>query len=217
MIGKGVLKPSYTQRPAFFAGILGMMAALAGTFLAMGFVGTKEAIALRLQEDLQRSLAQVLPLERYDNDPSQQPLLLPLDSGVSLTVYRGFAGAAPRGYAFEVQEPGYSGVIRVLLGLTEAGEILGVRVLSHTETPGLGDKIEAAKDDWILGFNGRSLESLPEAQWAVKKDGGQFDQFSGATITPRAVVRAVKRGLLMHRANQGALAAPLKEQPEDTL
>jgi electron transport complex protein RnfG len=75
------------------------------------------------------------------------------------------------------------------------GTLLGVRVISHSETPGLGDKIETAKSDWILGFSGRSLNDPPPEQWEVKKDGGVFDQFTGATITPRSLIRAVKGGL----------------------
>jgi len=81
------------------------------------------------------------------------------------------------------------------MGIKANGEILGVRVLSHAETPGLGDKIEAEKDDWIYSFDGLSLKRFSTEKWQVKKDGGAFDQFSGATITPRAVVKAVKQGL----------------------
>jgi len=79
---------------------------------------------------------------------------------------------------------GYAGPIALILGLDIQGKILGVRVLAHTETPGLGDRIEIQRDDWILSFNGRSLGNPPAERWAVKKDGGDFDQFSGATITP---------------------------------
>lgn len=213
--GKGVAKPSYTQRPAFFAGILGMMAALAGTLLAMGFVGTADAIQQRLKEDLQRSLAQVLPAGLYDNDPSADRLRLPLDDGGALEVYRATHEGTPVAAAFEVAEEGYSGPIRLVMGVDSAGEILGVRVISHTETPGLGDNIERAKSDWILGFNGFSLDNLADKEWAVKKDGGRFDQFSGATITPRAVVRAIKRGLQLQRRLQPQLAAAVPTTAEE--
>ena len=90
----------------------------------------------------------------------------------------------------------------MIMGVDRDGNILGVRVLSHKETPGLGDKIEAAKSDWILNFTGRSLDNLTSAQWAVKKDGGVFDQFAGATITPRAVVGAVRDGLELFAARR---------------
>ncbi len=206
MIGKGRLKPSYTQRPAFFAGVLGMMAAISGTLLAMGFAGTEEPIRQRLLEDLQASLSQVLPAEMHDNDPSRTRVELQLSEAESLSFYLATLANEPVAAAFEVAEEGYSGLIRIVMGVGLDGQVLGVRVLSHTETPGLGDKIEIAKDDWIESFNGMSLEGEDDRRWAVSKDGGQFDQFSGATITPRAVVKAVKKGLLLHRDNQPAFA-----------
>jgi electron transport complex protein RnfG len=93
------------------------------------------------------------------------------------------------------------------MGIDKKGEILGVRVISHTETPGLGDKIEISKSKWILSFNGKSLDNVGFEKWAVKKDNGIFDQFSGATITPRKVVLAIRRGLEFYRANQATLLA----------
>ena len=97
------------------------------------------------------------------------------------------------------------------------GEILGTRVLAHAETPGLGDKIEATRDDWILAFNGRSLDDPAPERWAVNKDGGSFDQFTGATITPRAVVKAVKEGLEFFQSNRDALlaSAVIQQTPDD--
>ena len=116
------------------------------------------------------------------------------------------------GLAFEMSGPGYSGLIHVLLGIAPDGTLLGVRVRSHTETPGLGDKIELAKDDWILGFTGKSLRDPAPENWKVKRDGGVFDQFSGATITPRAVVRTITRGLTFFDRNKAALTAPLPQK-----
>ena len=107
--------------------------------------------------------------------------------------------------AYEVFGYGYGGEIAVILGVEASGQLLGVRVLSHAETPGLGDKIEEKKSNWILAFTGLSLANPPPAHWAVKKDGGKFDQFSGATISPRAVVRAVKTGLKFFEANKAKL------------
>jgi electron transport complex protein RnfG len=103
---------------------------------------------------------------------------------------------------------GYSGAINMIMGVDRDGNILGVRVLSHKETPGLGDKIEAGKSAWILDFVGRSLDNLTPAQWAVKKDGGVFDQFAGATITPRKSVQAIHRGLELFKAHQAQLINP---------
>ncbi|MFO7580974.1 RnfABCDGE type electron transport complex subunit G [Guyparkeria sp.] len=94
-----------------------------------------------------------------------------------------------------VTHRGYSGDIRLLVGVEASGEVKGVRVLEQNETPGLGDKIKAEKTDWIRGFTGRSLGNPAPEGWAVKKDGGVFDQFTGATISPRAVVEAVESAL----------------------
>ena len=100
---------------------------------------------------------------------------------------------------------GYAGPISIVIGLSRDGDILGVRVISHVETPGLGDKIEITKSKWVLSFDGKSLDNLTLEQWAVKKDGGVFDQFAGATITPRKVVQAIRRGLEFYRAHQAEL------------
>jgi electron transport complex protein RnfG len=109
------------------------------------------------------------------------------------------------GVAVEVSRKGYSGEIKVLLGIDENGKLLGVRVLKHTETPGLGDKIEVGRSDWITRFTGKSLGDPPDAQWAVRKDGGPFDQFAGATITPRALVNAIRDGLRLFAARRKTL------------
>jgi electron transport complex protein RnfG len=92
-----------------------------------------------------------------------------------------------------------------MMGIAADGKLLGVRVLAHKETPGLGDKIEVKKGDWILRFDGLSLGDPPPERWLVKKDGGQFDQFAGATITPRAVVLAIRGGLDFFAANKAKL------------
>ena len=104
------------------------------------------------------------------------------------------------GYALDTVAPdGYSGAIRMVVGTDAKGAISAVRVLTHKETPGLGDKIELKKSNWIDSFVGRTLNAENEASWAVKKDGGEFDAFTGATITPRAVVKAVKNLLLLQQ------------------
>jgi electron transport complex protein RnfG len=100
---------------------------------------------------------------------------------------------------------GYSGTIRLLVGIDATGAVTGVRVLAHAETPGLGDKVDVRVSDWILGFNGRSLQNPDTSGWRVRKDGGDFDQFVGATITPRAVVGAVHDALQFFAANRDAL------------
>ncbi|WP_018872822.1 electron transport complex subunit RsxG [Thioalkalivibrio sp. ALJ16] len=120
---------------------------------------------------------------------------------------------AVMGIVFSAVAPdGYSGNIHLLVGVDRNGELLGVRVSSHRETPGLGDAIEAERSSWIHAFDGRSLGDPPPDQWAVRRDGGVFDQFTGATITPRAVVRAVRRTLEYFDEHRDDL---LSATPED--
>ena len=106
---------------------------------------------------------------------------------------------------------GYSGDIRTLVGVRSDGSVAGVRVVAHKETPGLGDKVDLRKSPWILGFNDRSLDNPALSQWSVSKDGGAFDQFTGATVTPRAVILATRRALEYAELNQ----ATLFETPAD--
>src|SRR5690606_4959952 len=113
-----------------------------------------------------------------------------------VTVYRAFRGGEPVAALFNSVAPdGYSGEIRLLVGVRVDGSLSGVRVLSHKETPGLGDPIEVRHSDWITRFSGLSLENPPFERWKVRRDGGDFDQFTGATITPRAVVKATRNTL----------------------
>jgi electron transport complex protein RnfG len=123
----------------------------------------------------------------------REPALL---GGAETTVYRGRKDGQPVALVLTPVAPdGYSGPIRLLVAVHRDGSLGGVRVLSHKETPGLGDRIEEEKSDWILGFSGRSLQDPAPSEWKVKKDGGAFDQFTGATITPRAIVKAVRKTL----------------------
>ena len=172
---------------------------------------TRDAIATRATEDLYASLAQVMQPGSYDNDPTTN-LRQMMDGDEPIPVYVGAEGPHVTALAFALTGYGYGGAIRVLIGLDAQGTLLGVRVLAHAETPGLGDKIETAKSDWILGFAGKSLQGPAPEGWRVRKDGGEFDQFSGATITPRAVVATVHRGLDLFEANRAALLAPLRAE-----
>jgi electron transport complex protein RnfG len=192
--------------------LLGGFALAASALLVVGHLLTKGPIAEREAEDLRASLAQVIPEALHDNDLLANPLpLRGQGSGRqgddAITVYRALQGLDVTAVAFESVGQGYAGPIRVLLGIGADGRILGARVLAHSETPGLGDKIEIARDDWITGFDGLSLAEPPPERWAVKKDGGVFDQFSGATITPRAVVAAIKGGLETFAAQRDSLTA----------
>ena len=205
-----VANPTYRQRVGYQAGLLGGFSLVAAALLVMGDIATRDAIVERKAEDLLASLAQVIPPAMHDNDLLANTLSLEPDGTEvdgTLTVYRALQGLKVKAVAFEVTGQGYAGPIRVLLGVAADGRILGARVLAHAETPGLGDKIEVARNDWILSFDGRSLKDPAPDGWAVKKDGGLYDQFSGATITPRAVVKAVKGGLELFEARRDTLTA----------
>ncbi|WP_232023337.1 electron transport complex subunit RsxG [Thiomicrorhabdus aquaedulcis] len=164
---------------------------------------TEPMIAEVQRNTLLSSFNQVLPAQQYDNALLEDTLLLDtpeqmaaLGASSPVTVYRARKNNQPVGLILTTTAPnGYSGNITLLMAVLADGSVSGVRVLSHKETPGLGDKIELDKHDWILSFNGLTLTQDNVNTWAVKKDGGQFDQFTGATITPRAVVATVKQTL----------------------
>lgn len=148
---------------------------------------------------------QVLPNTLYDNNPLEDTLQIngvsQLGSDQAITFYRARKNNEPTGIVFNAIAPnGYSGKITLLIAVKRSGELLGVRVLKHKETPGLGDKIELRKSDWILSFEGRQFSPEKAKSWNVKKNGGDFDQFTGATITPRAIVHAVKNALIFIKA-----------------
>ena len=174
--------------------LLGFVALLASGALAVVSDATGPAIAAAEAKDLRDSLSEVLPAGMADNDFLKDTVDLQKD-GKTVTIYRARHGSEMKAVLFKVAERGYAGDIQVLMAVDMDGRTLGVRVLKHTETPGLGDKIEVKKDDWVLDFNGKSLADPAPEKWGVRKDNGVFDQFAGATITPRAVVKAVKGGL----------------------
>lgn len=174
--------------------LLGIVALMASAALAMAASATGEAIAAAEAKDLRDSLAEVLPAGLADNDFLKDTLAID-KAGKPVTIYRARHAGAVKAAVFQVAERGYAGEISILMAVDAEGRTLGVRVLKHTETPGLGDKIEVKKDPWVKAFDGKSLGDPAPERWGVKKDGGVFDQFAGATITPRAVVKAVKGGL----------------------
>jgi electron transport complex protein RnfG len=192
------LKPSWVH-----ALILGAFCAGFGVLLAATDRVTKEPIKDRALEDKMNSLAVVIPKSIHDNNPVADAITLPGPDGKELTVYRAMKDKVVTGVAYEMTASGgYGGGIKLMLGVAPDGKLLGVGVISHKETPGLGDKIDPAKTDWLSRFTGLSLGNPPEDKWKVKKDGGQFDQFSGATITPRAVVGGIRSGLEYFAANK---------------
>lgn len=193
----------YRSKFSYSTLLLGSFALLASAFIAIGDRVTRAAITERLAEDLQMSLAQVVPPELHDNDLLQDTVTV---GTPGIQVYRARRDGKVQAVAYELSGAGYGGSTIVLVMAVDAdGKVLGVRVVSHAETPGLGDKLELSKSDWILSFDGRSLGDPPEEDWAVKKDGGEFDQFTGATITPRTVVGVVKQGLEFFAAHRAEL------------
>ena len=174
--------------------LLGAVALLASAALAWASEATRSAIVAAEAKDLRDSLAEVLPAGFADNDLLNDKIELERN-GVPVTIYRARMAGKVKGVVFRVAERGYAADIQILMAVDAQGGNLGVRVIKHSETPGLGDKIEASKDGWVKGFAGKSLADPAPEKWAVKKDGGVFDQFAGATITPRAVVKAVKGGM----------------------
>ncbi len=172
---------------------LGCVTLIAGAALALAHRITAPAILAVETRTLIASLTQVLPSDVADHDVFSDPVELTNSSGQTLTVYRARHEGEIVAVVFQQVAQGYAGPIDLVMGVDHAGQITGVRVTRHSETPGLGDKIEIRRDPWITSFKGRSLDD--GTRWAVKPDGGDFDAFSGATITPRAVVAAVKDGL----------------------
>lgn len=171
--------------------------ALVGTLVLAGInTATQTRIADNERQALLQRIEQLLAGQSYDNDPLQDSMLLEandLSSAEPVTVYRLRQQDTPVAAVYDLITPnGYSGSIRLVIGVTSDQNISGVRVVSHRETPGLGDKIELAKNNWILSFDGKSLRDPAIEQWSVRKDGGAFDQFTGATITPRAIVSTVR-------------------------
>ena len=179
---------------------LGAFALFGTALLAFIYNQTHVRIARSVEEEKLKLISQILPGNLYDNDIirntkeiAPDPLL---GNEGNTTVYRATLKGRPSVAVLEAVAPdGYSGKIYMLIAIRENGEIAGVRVVSHKETPGLGDYIDIAKSDWIRGFDGKSTAQYNDQDWKVRKDGGKFDYMAGATITPRAVVKAVHKAL----------------------
>jgi electron transport complex protein RnfG len=200
------------------AGILAAFAIVGSTLVSFTEVRTRDQIAANERAYLLRSLNEVLPESAYDNEMFTDTIQVTdpelLGSKDSITIYRArMAGQPVAALLTPVAPKGYGGPIRLLVGITTDGVIIGVRVVSHRETPGLGDVIEIDRSDWLLGFDGLSMGNPAEKKWAVKRDGGDFDQFTGATITPRAVVHAVRDALIYFSENSDAIFAPAAPVP----
>lgn len=207
-----------TKRYIIASGLILSLFAVIGTALVgITHDTTEEKIAQNERQALLRKLQQILPADQHDNNLLQSTVEIPADDRLGhqqpSTVYIATRQDEISAMIFPVIAPrGYSGEIRMLVGINIDGSIIGVRVVRHRETPGLGDGIEAERSDWILGFNNKSLQDPPSSKWKVKRDGGAFDQFTGATITPRAVVQAVQLSLVYFERHRDELISAYRKQ-----
>lgn len=196
--------------------------ALGGTLLlAVTWRFTADRIGEEERRTRQQTLYEIVPRETHTNEMLDDTIQVTAPDALGterpVTVYRARRNGEPYAVAMEVVAPnGYSGPIRLLVGIRADGTLAGVRVVAHQETPGLGDKIEASKTDWIRQFQGLSLGNPPASDWAVREDGGDFDSFTGATVTPRAVVGAIKRALIYFAEHKQRLFQPSPDEPDAT-
>jgi len=193
------------------------------SLLAAAYLWTRPAIEAAAAAEKMKLVSEVLPRELYDNDPLQDSVRLAASMALGLDeaspAYRARRGGKVSALVLEAVAPdGYAGKIRLLLAVAADGTLLGVRVTQHKETPGLGDYIEPRKDKnkerpWIRQFDGLSLAAVSDREWRVKKDNGRFDSVAGATITPRAVIKAVHKALQYVADNREQLFAVSPGEP----
>lgn len=203
---------TYSKTALLNAYTLGAFAVAAALILGLVYVGTKDRIDASRNLAEQKALLEVIGDYPHSNDLLNDRLdLTPdeiqtLNAKESSQVYVIRSEGRVTGFIFPAIAPdGYSGDISILAGLNLSGELLGVRVIEHKETPGLGDKVDLKKSNWILDFAGKSLSNPSIDSWAVTKDGGDFDSFTGATITPRSMVRRIRSVLEYYQLNRPSL------------
>ena len=187
--------------------LLILLAAAAGATVAFTHLLTRDQTAANVRERELAAITSILGEALYDNDPlTDQIPTQALDSEMPDVVYPARGSGRLSGAVFGVTSPtGYVAPIRMLVGVDPGGKITGIGLVSHSETPGLGDRIEPRKSDWLNSLNQRSLDDPPENRWELKSDGGDFDAISGASVTSRAVLAGAKNALLYFRANQEQL------------
>jgi len=185
---------------------------LASTALSISYFITKTPIEESDARAKRIFLNQVIPSNLYDNNLVKDTIYVEpnplIGNKKNIDIYRAKKNNQVIAVIIETIAPdGYSGEIKTLVGIDQEDKILGVRVITHKETPGLGDYIEIEKSQWIKNFDLKSLDKMTEKEWAVKKDGGDFDYVSGATITPRAVIKSTYKSLLYAKENKKRLFA----------
>ena len=203
------------------AGItLAAIAAVCTTLVAATYVMTAERIAANEQAWLERSLTPALSGVFFEGSVTESMLVIPpphdLPGNDDAIIYRVFGEGAPVAALFAVTaRDGYAGPIRILVGVDIEGVVSGVRILEHRETPGLGDRIEQTRSDWVYQFDGRSLANPVEAQWLLQTDGGEFDQLTGASVTPRAVIKAIRETLVYFAAHRDDIFSEVEPEAQE--
>jgi len=211
-----------TDRPIWKSGVtLAIVAAFCTFLVAATWQLTADRIKANEKEWMESSLQPEIAGLFFDSPVTESMIIIPpphqLPGSDAVIIYRVYAGEEPVAGLFVVSaRDGYAGPIRLLVGVAMDGTVTGVRVLEHRETPGFGDRIETTKSDWVLQFDGHSLQNPEAAKWAIRDDGGQFDQLTGASVTPRAVIKAIKETLTYFMANRDAIfAAPAENENSD--
>lgn len=205
------------------AGILFIFVIIFTGFLSAAYLWTKPAIEASAAEEKMKLVDEVLPRTEYDNALLADTITLPPTPELNLsepsTLYRARKAGQPVGLVFEAVAPdGYAGKIRLVIAIRNNGQVAGVRTTQHKETPGLGDYIELKKDKnkarpWITQFQGMSLAEVTDKEWKVKKDGGRIEYYAGATVTPRAVSKAIFKAVKWAEANQNQLFTTKDAKP----
>ena len=198
---------------------LAVIAAICTALVAATYQLTEERIVANEKALLEQALQPALSGLFYEGGVSESRLVIPpphdLPGNDTALIYRVYAKDRPVAALFAVTaRDGFSGVIRVLVGVEFDGTVTGVRILQHRETPGLGDKIESARSDWIFQFDGRSMGDPEVTGWAIRNDGGDFDQLTGASVTPRAVIQAIRDTLLYFDAHRDEIFAAISTEDD---
>ena len=207
--------------PVIKSGItLAVIAAICTALVALTYQLTRDRITANEQAWLEQSLQPALSGLFFDSGVSESKITIPapheLPGSEDAVIYRVFSGDSPVAALFVVNaRDGYAGAIRLLVGIDIDGAITGVHVLAHRETPGLGDQIESTKSDWVMQFNGRSLGDPETSGWKIKRDGGEFDQLTGASVTPRAIIKAIKETMIYFDANRVVVFAAAADEQEE--
>ena len=199
---------------------LAVIAAVCTALVAFTYQLTDERIAENEKLWLEQSLQPALSGLFFDSGVSESILTIPapheLPGSDDAIIYRVYSGDTPVAALFVVSaRDGYAGAIRMLVGVDINGAVTGVHVLGHRETPGLGDRVETSKSDWAQQFNGRSLGDPIADRWKIKRDGGDFDQLTGASVTPRAITKAIRQTLRYFNENAVDIFAAAADQEEE--